>query len=205
MYYEIEDESGNISTLNLKQKVTDESVEILKTGDLAPLFYLRNDDGFPVTSINGFSQSGDSRSVIDLIHFKPLVLSFYCNCWGSYAPKHLAMIEKLAPQVEALGGQLLILTNESQKEIERIGRKLETELPIYHDKNYNVARSYGVYSETSPIWDRIAGISEEVFTPSLFVIGQDRRIAYAFVDENFDHTPDVKSVLKEVYIRKSGK
>ena len=205
MYYEIEDESGNISTLNLKQEVTEESVEIIRKGDLAPLFYLRNDDGFPVTSINGFSQSGDSRSVIDLIQFKPLVLSFYCNCWGSYAPKHLAMIEKLAPQVEALGGQLLILTNESQKEIERIGRKLETELPIYHDKNYNVARSYGVYSETSPIWDRIAGISEEVFTPSLFVIGQDRRISYAFVDENFDHTPDVKSVLKEVYIRKLRK
>jgi peroxiredoxin len=205
MYYEIEDELGNVATLQLKHRVTEEPVEPLKNGDLAPLFYLKNEEGFPVTSLTGFSLANDSRSILDLVQFKPLVLSFYCNCWGSYAPKHLAMIQKLAPKVEAFGGQLLILTNETQKEIERISKKLETELPIYHDKNYNVARSYGVYSETSPIWDRIAGISEEVFTPSLFVIGKDRRVAYSFVDENFDNTPDVKSVLKEIYDWKSKK
>jgi peroxiredoxin len=205
MYYEIEDELGNISTMQVKQRVAEEPVEVLKRGDIAPLFYLGNEEGFPVTSITGSSHSGESRSIIDLLLFKPVVLSFYCNCWGSYAPKHLAMIQRIAPQVEALGGQLLILTNESRKEIERIAKKLEIELPVYHDKNYNVARSYGVYSETSPIWDRIAGISEDVFTPSLFVIGKDRRIAYTFIDENFDHTPDVKAVLKEVYDWKSRK
>jgi peroxiredoxin len=205
MYYEIEDELGNISTLQVKPRVVEEPVETLKNGDIAPLFYLGNEEGLPVTSVTGSSHTGDSVSIIDLLQFKPVVLSFYCNCWGSYAPKHLAMIQKIAPQVEAFGGQLLILTNESRKEIERITKKLEIELPVYHDKNYNVARSYGVYSETSPIWDRIAGISEDVFTPSLFVIGKDRRIAYTFIDENFDHTPDVKSVLREVYDWKGKK
>lgn len=199
MYYEIEDELGNVSAIQLKDREPEHSLPVLKNGDFAPLFYLKNEEGAAITSLTGFSLSNDSRSIIDLLQFNPLVLSFYCNCWGSYAPKHLSAVQKLAPQVEALGGQLLILTNESQKEIERISRKLETELPIYHDKDYNVARSYGVYSETSPIWDRIAGISEEVFTPSLFVIGKDRRIAYNFVDENFDNTPDTKAILKEVY------
>lgn len=199
MYYEIEDELGNVSTLQLKQRVAEEQTNPPKEGDLAPLFYLRNEDGFPVTSLTNASPDSELRSILDLVKFKPLVLSFYCNCWGSYAPKHLEGIKALAPQVEALGGQLLILTNESQKEIERIGRKLDAGVPIYHDKNYNVARSYGVYSETSPIWDRIAGISEEVFTPSLFVLGRDRRVGYAFIDENFDNVPDIKTILKAVY------
>lgn len=199
MYYEIEDEVGNVSTIQLKQRIAEEQVEPPKKDDLAPLFYLRNKEGFPVTSLTGASADSESRSILDLVRFKPLVLSFYCNCWGSYAPKHLDVIKRLAPQVEALGGQLLILTNESQKEISRIAKKLETELPVYHDKNYNVARSYGVFSETSPIWDRIAGISDEVFTPSLFVLGRDRRVGYSFVDENFDGTPDIKAILTAIY------
>lgn len=199
MYYEIEDELGNVSTLNLKQRIEETQIEPPKAGELAPLFYLKNEEGLPVTSLTSTAADSESRSILDLVRFKPLVLSFYCNCWGSYAPKHLEAIKKLASQAEGLGGQLLILTNESHKEIARLGRKLETELPIYHDKNYNVARTYGVFSETSPIWDRIAGISEEVFTPSLFVLGRDRRIGYAFVDENFDNTPDVKAILKAVF------
>lgn len=198
MYYEIEDELGNVSTLQLKQRIAEEQIEPPRAGELAPLFYLRNEEGFPVTSLSGASDA-ESRSILDVVRFKPLVLSFYCNCWGSYAPRHLEALKALAPQVEALGGQLLILTNESQKEIGRIAGKLDAGALIYHDKNYNVARSYGVFSETSPIWDRIAGISEEVFTPSLFVLGRDRRVGYAFVDEDFDNTPDVKAVLKAVF------
>jgi peroxiredoxin len=205
MYYEIEDESGNVSTFRLRQRIADEQVEPPQKGELAPSFYLKNDEGFPVTSLSNVSSGNDSGSIIELVRFRPLVLSFYCNCWGSYAPKHLDSIRRLAPQVEALGGQLLILTNEPQKEIGRISKKLDLDVPIYHDKNFNVARSYGVFSETSPVWDRIAGISEDVFTPALFVIGADRRIAYSFVDENFDHTPDVKAILKAIYDGKRSK
>ena len=205
MYYEIEDEVGNISTIQLKERITDEQDEALKAGDFAPLFYLKSDEGSPVTSLTGVSESNDSRSLIELLRSKPLVLSFYCTCWGSYAPKHLAFLQETAPKIEAMGGQLLILTNESPKYIERLLKKLNTDLTIFHDKDHNVARSYGVFLETSPIWDRIAGISEEVFTPSLFVIGKDRRVSYTFVDENFDNTPNVKTLLKEVYKWKDKK
>ncbi|REA56877.1 alkyl hydroperoxide reductase [Dyadobacter luteus] len=202
MYYEIEDEVGNISTLQLRERQEEEEIEVHKSGDIAPLFYLKPDEGFQITSISG---SNESRSLIELLRSRPVVLSFYCTCWGSYAPKHLRMLQEIAPKIEALGGQLVVLSNESPKHIERLSKKLDTELAIYHDRDRNVARTYGVYSETSPIWDRIAGISEEVFTPSLFVIGKDRRISYAFVDENFDHSPDVKTILKEVYTWRNKK
>jgi peroxiredoxin len=199
MYYEIEDELGNISTLQLKERALDERAEALNAGDFAPIFFLKSREGIQVTSVSGFSVADDSRSLMDLIAYNPLVLSFYCPCWGSYAPKHLAALQELAPQIEALGGQLLVLTNESPKQIERISKKLNLDFTMIHDQDFNVARSYGVYSETSPIWDRIAGISEEVFTPSLFVIGKDRKVSYTFVDENFDGTPHRKEVLKSVY------
>lgn len=199
MYYEIEDELGNISTIQLKEREQDDSVEALNPGDFAPIFHLKSADGAQVTSISGFSIADDSRSLMDLIAYKPLVLSFYCPCWGSYAPKHLAALQELVPQIEALGGQLLVLTNESPKQISRIAKKLSLDFTLIHDKDFNVARSYGVYSETSPIWDRIAGISEEVFTPSLFVIGKDRKVSYIFIDDNFDGTPNRKELLKAVY------
>jgi peroxiredoxin len=205
MYYEIEDELGNVSTILVKERMEYESVKVISSGDYAPLFYLKTDDGFPVTSLSGFSVSDESRSLIDLLRVKPLVLSFYCTCWGSYAPKHFEMLQEIAPQIEALGGQLLVLTNELPKQIERLTRKLDAELSLFHDKDHNVARSYGVYSDTSPIWDRIAGISEEVFTPSLFVIGKDRKVSYAFVDENFDGSPDRKELLKSIYDWKDKK
>jgi len=205
MYYEIEDEVGNVSTIQLKERILNEPDQILKKGDFAPLFYLKSDEGFPVTSLTGVSISNDSRSLIELLRDKPLVLSFYCTCWGRYAPKHLAFLQEIAPKIEAMGGQLVVLTNESPKDIERMLRKMDAELTIFHDKDRNVARSYGVYSETSPIWDRIAGISEEVFTPSLFVIGKDRRIGYSFVDENFDNAPNSKDILKELYLWKDKK
>jgi peroxiredoxin len=199
MYYEIEDELGNVSTILVKDREQPESIEAIAAGDYAPLFYLRTDEGFPVTSLSGFSAAGESRSLIDLLRSKPLVLTFYCACWGSYAPKHFEMLQEIAPQIEAIGGQLLVLTNETPKQIERLTKKLDVDLNMFHDKDHNVARSYGVYSETSPIWDRIAGISDEVFTPSLFVIGRDRKVAYTFVDENFDGTPDRKELLKSIF------
>jgi peroxiredoxin len=205
MYYEIEDESGSVLTIQMKDRVQEQEATVLSTGDYAPLFYLKTDEGFPVTSLSGYSVTSESRSLIDLLRSRPLVLSFYCTCWGRYAPKHLEMLQEIAPKIDALGGQLLVLTNESPKHIERLNRKLDTELTIFHDKDHNVARSYGVFSETSPIWDRIAGISEEVFTPSLFVIGRDRRITYAFVDNNFDGTPDRKELLKGIYENRNKK
>lgn len=198
MYYEFEDESGNISTLQLREREAEEQVEVVSVNALAPLFSVKSVDGVQLTSMSSFT-TDDSKSLLDLIAYKPLVLSFYCPCWGRYAPKHLATLQEIAPQIEALGGQLLVLTNESSKQIERISRKLDLDFNIIHDKDFNVARAYGVYSETSPIWDRIAGISEEVFTPALFVIGKDRKVSYAFVDENFDGTPDRKVLLKSIY------
>ncbi|CAG5004860.1 hypothetical protein DYBT9275_03463 [Dyadobacter sp. CECT 9275] len=204
MYYEIEDELGNVSTIQLKERIS-ESVESLREGDIAPLFYLKSDEGFPVTSLTGFSVTGDTRDLMDLIQSKPLVITFYCTCWGSYAPKYLNFLQEITPQVEALGGQVLVLTTESPKQIERLSKKLDAELTFFHDKDHNVARSYGVFSETSPIWDRIAGISEEVFTPALFVVGGDRKVLYAFVDENFDGQPQVKRVLEKIYNFKNKK
>ncbi|MCE7066621.1 redoxin domain-containing protein [Dyadobacter sp. CY326] len=199
MYYEFEDEMGNISTLTLRDKEVLDPNPQLKTGDVAPNFHLRKEDGNFKTSLYEDALSIDSTSVTDMVLHKPLVLSFYCHCWGSYAPKHLEMLAETAQKVEAFGGQLLVLTNESPQEIERIVRRNKTDFPFYHDTNYQVARSYGVYSDTHPIWERVAGISEDVFTPALFVISKSRRITYSFIDENFDSRPQIKDVLKAVY------
>ena len=199
MYYEFEDEMGNVSTLTLREKEYIEPSPQLQPGDLAPNFHLRKEDGYFKTSLSEDTLSADSISVASMLQHKPIVLSFYCHCWGSYAPKHLELLNDITQKVEAFGGQLLVLTNESQQEIDRIIRKNKTDFPFYHDTNYQVARSYGVYSDVNPIWERIAGISEDVFTPSLFVITKTRRVAYAFTDENFDSRPDVKNILKHVY------
>lgn len=202
MYYEYQDEMGNVSTLTLREKEQVGFHPQLQNGDLAPNFHLRKDEGYFKTSLSEETSSADSISVTEMLQYKPLVLSFYCHCWGSYAPKHLDILSDIAQKVEAFGGHMLVLTNESQLEIDRIIRKNKTDFPLYHDTNYQVARAYGVYSDTNPIWERVAGISDDVFTPSLFVITRYRRIAYSFLDENFDRHPDVRDILKQVYASK---
>lgn len=76
---------------------------------------------------------------------------------------------------------------------------------IAQDVNNQIAREFGLYSPSHPIWDRIAGIEGEVALPATYVISQSQQIVYDFVDADFSTLVPAKEVLTAVYNRKLKK
>lgn len=194
MTLEFENELGEIRSLTSKPRLDAVALSPLKTGELAPFFSLAGSSGnWRTTNHLGAS----TLSLLDLIRTKPIVVSFYCPCWGRYAGPYLDTLIRLNEDLQRAGTELVVLSNESPKILARQGRTLN--FLFAHDADLRVSRQFGVYNEDSPVWDRVSGISDEAFIPALYVIGTDRRIAYHTLDENFDMPIDSAAVLSTVY------
>jgi peroxiredoxin len=92
--------------------------------------------------------------------------------------------------------ELVVLSNESPRSLARQGKELN--FLFAHDTNLEVSRQFGVYNEASPVWDRVSGISDEAFIPAVYVIDQNRQIAYHQIDENFDTAIDIGGIVDQV-------
>ncbi|ADB40785.1 peroxiredoxin family protein [Spirosoma linguale] len=197
MTLEFQNELGDIRSVTTLPRDKTVSVKPLLTGDMAPFFSLAGAPNDWRASVFGQKLPKAATSILDLINVRPLVVSFYCPCWGRYARPYLESLVRLNQALLAVDAELVVFSNESPSILARqIG---ELDFRVAYDAESTVARRFGVYSEDHPVWERISGISEDAFTPALYVIGQDRRIAYHVLDENFDRSLDAESVVSAVY------
>ncbi|MBD2753169.1 peroxiredoxin family protein [Spirosoma validum] len=197
MTLEFENELGDIRAVSSTlDRTRTERIRPLVTGDPAPFFSLAGAPNNWRASV--FAQNGSERttSVLDLVSVRPLVVSFYCPCWGRYALPYLNSLVQLHQNLLLAGADLVVFSNESPKTLERQVKGLD--FRVAYAAESTVAQRFGVYSEDDPVWERVSGISEEAFTPALYVIGLDRRIAYHFLDENFDRPLDQDAIFDVV-------
>lgn len=197
MTLEFENELGDIRTVNSSlYRSRKERVKPLVTGDLAPFFRLVGAAGNWQTSVFAQKSAERTTSVIDLISDRPLVVSFYCPCWGRYARPYLDSLVQLNQDLLLAGAELVVFSNESPRVLERQVKGLD--FRVAYDAESTVAQRFGIYSEDDPVWERVSGISDEAFTPALYVIGPNRQIAYHFLDENFDRSLDQDTIFNVV-------
>ncbi|GAB3504578.1 hypothetical protein GCM10027341_35110 [Spirosoma knui] len=196
MTLEFENELGEIRSIVTKTRRAPVSVSPLTTGDTAPFFNLTGGSGDWRASLFNYPTPGPTVSLLDLVTTKPVVVSFYCPCWGRYAGPYLDSLVKLNESLLELGVELVVLSNESPQSLRRQGKEMN--FLFAHDTDLQVSRQFGVYNEDSPVWDRVSGISDEAFIPALYVIDQDRQIAYHHIDENFDTPFDMETVVDQV-------
>ncbi|GAB3989642.1 hypothetical protein GCM10028807_14990 [Spirosoma daeguense] len=194
MTLEMVNELGDIRGVVVKDRQPVERANPLVTGELAPFFTLINTlDSWQATLFtNDFSDK--SLYLPDLLEVGPVVVSFYCPCWGAYARPFLTALTELAIKLHEEGGQLVVFTNENPRLLAR-----QTDISnmlMAHDAGNAVARRFGVYSETDPIWDRVSGISEDVYIPAIYVIDRFRKLQYHFLDENFEGFTDSEELLR---------
>lgn len=195
MTIEFEDVFGEVHSRVLKDRLPVIRTKPLLTGDKSPYFSLTNESN----EQHGLSPThipGQTTSVLELIRERPLVISFYCPCWGRYAKPYLEQLVSLSKQLKAVGAELLVFSNDPRKSLLR--QFPELDFRVAYDAGFTIARQFGIYSEEDPIWDRISGISDEVFTPALYVVGPDRTIVHHFLDENFDQSLHPDSVINAV-------
>jgi peroxiredoxin len=196
MTLEFTNELGDIRPVQVKPRHKSNAVSPLVTGDTAPFFSLSSAAGEWRSSLFNHAQPATSVSLLSLVATKPVVISFYCPCWGAYAEPHLDALISLNDELQKSGAELIVLSNESTKTLQRQGKTVD--FLFAYDADWQVARQFGVYSEDNPIWDRVSGISEEAFVPALYVVGPGRQIIYHEIDENFDSPLDTEAVLEAV-------
>ncbi|WP_288425730.1 redoxin domain-containing protein [uncultured Spirosoma sp.] len=190
MTLELVNELGDIQVRVVKDRQPIERVQPLKTADAAPLVAIANVGGYWSTADRPAFAQGNVLTLPKLVKQRPVVVGFYCPCWGRYADPFLTTLIDLAHQVDRAGGQLLVFANEHPRYLPQ--KALQAPMTLVYDADKIVAQQFGVYAETDPIWDRISGISEDVYIPALYVIDGNQQIRYHFLDENFegftDHT-----------------
>lgn len=134
-----------------------------------------------------------------LLQDGPLVISTYSPDWNEYGKEHLEILNKVYTSVRKSGANLLLLTTEYFKNIVYSIQEFDILYNILQDSENRISEALGVYSQYEPVWDRIAGITEDVPFPATFVIGTDRKVLYSFVSKDFEYLVPAKEIEKAVH------
>ncbi len=171
---------------------------------------LKNRDTIPSVRINlelgvwqhlpSGLQTAGTMFLHQLLQDGPLVISTYSPDWNGYAERHLKLLNSIYPRIHAVGGNLLVLTTEYYKNIVHTIQEYDLGFNMVQDYENRISEALGVYSKYEPVWDRIAGISEDVPFPATFVINADRRIVYDYVDRDFEYVVPEKEIEKAVKV-----
>ena len=145
----------------------------LKAGDLAP------DLDLPVLS----SEAGSApASLYRLLAGGPLVLKFVSGRSCPYTTLELRAYQRIFEQLRSLGGQLLVVSAHDAEDVALHRARDALSFPIVADPGRVAARRFGVLVPGVGCGAAAAPAEPITVLPATFVVGTDRRIAFAFVD-----------------------
>ncbi|MCP4911727.1 MAG: AhpC/TSA family protein [Oligoflexia bacterium] len=138
---------------------------------------------------------------------KPVVLKFYRGHWCPYCQVELKEYQKYKEEIEKAGYQLIVLTPDSKKYIDKFKKKQKVTIDIYQDKDNAIAKKFGIAfkldKELQPIYMQF-GIDltksqgnnqNELPLPGTYVINKDGTIKYAFIDSDYKKRLDPQDLL----------
>ena len=171
---------------------------VLREGHLAPLFELP--DAF-----------GQDVRLDTLLQQGPVVLSFYRGAWCPFCNLELRALQKVLPELKALGASLVAVSPELPDYSLPMVQRNGLEFPVLTDRGNAVARQFGI---VFALEGEIRRISLEVFqvdlpkfngdqswdlpVPATFVIAPDRTVRLAFFDPEFRHRVEPQAVVDAV-------
>jgi len=153
--------------------------------------------GSRVPPIIVFTPDGKQANLATEVSAKPTVLVIYRGNWCVYCQKQLADLQKIEPELLALGYQILGVSPDAPAELKKTidGRKLHYRL--LSDLQMNVARTLGVayYVDAGTRRDlERFGVSLQSMqgqpewmlpVPAVFLIGADGRIRWEYVNPDY--------------------
>ena len=132
----------------------------MQTGDVAPDFKLKDQDG-------------NERTLSTMLLNGPVVLFFYPAAMSTGCTKESCHFRDLAAEFSALGGQRLGISMDNVERQSQFTRRNRLDYPLLADEVGAVAKLYGVKRSLDLLKVR----------RSTFVIGQDQRIADVITSE----------------------
>ncbi len=156
----------------------------MKAGDTVPDFELPN-------------QRGEPRRLSDYLAASPVVLNIYRGGWCPYCNMEMKALHAVQGKIEARGARLVGMAPESPDKALSTAERNEISIDILSDAGNRVAEKLGLVFELPqalrPIYEKF-GIdipghngdqSFKLPVPATYIIGQDRVIAYAFVNADY--------------------
>ncbi|MEA5259043.1 redoxin domain-containing protein [Arcicella aquatica] len=169
----------------------------LKIGSRLPLL--------PISSVCGFWKhfseevNPQKLTLQQVQQNKPLVVSFLSGGWNEYGLKHFNTLKASYQEILALGGDLLVVVQASKEETKELVEYFNLPFNVIADSANQIAKQFGIYSQEFAVWNRIAGISEDVPVPATYVISQQGRIVYDAIDEDFSKPFSPSEMLGAVF------
>ncbi|WP_128547909.1 redoxin domain-containing protein [Larkinella soli] len=134
----------------------------------------------------------------DLLVNGPLVVAFYSSGWNGYAEPYLQKLTRLYTRLRQAGTNLLVLSPDSVDHLQSLVEQQDLPFTIAQDADNFIADQFGVHSASDLVWNRIAGITEDVPFPGLFVVGQNREVLFSYVDKDFTEDFPRREVLERL-------
>jgi peroxiredoxin len=169
----------------------------VQRGDMAPDFTLTNAKGAPVTLSRLLAQG-------------PVVLTFYRGGWCPYCNLHLRAYQKALPEIRAAGGQLVAVTPEPPDKSLTTAEKNALEFEVLSDVKGEAGRAYRLFFDLSEELRQLYAASGNDLSkwnadgewhlpmPATYVIGQDGRVTFAFVDAEYRNRAEPADLVAAV-------
>ncbi len=167
----------------------------VSVGEKFPNLNISNESLVSSLSSNRFS----TTQVRHLASNKPLVISFLSEGWNQYAFEHLQKLRASYQEIVALGGELVVIVQGQTKEVQEFASYFQIPFQLVADPTHTIATQLGLYDEEFPVWESVAGISENVTIPAVYTIGRNGKIVYAAIDKHFDNPFSITEMLASVY------
>ncbi len=184
------------SIIDLKSK--NQKSQALQAGGWAPNFVLS-------------TPHGELVSLQSLLHNGPVVVVFYQGGWNPYCNIQLKALQAHAHEIQELGGQLVAISPESPEYGLTTALAHQLSFDVLNDQDNMIAQRYGlnftIPANLRNVYENLGidliqnnrSVSFELPMAATYVIDQERRIAYSFVEEDFSKRAPISDILSVLY------
>lgn len=170
--------------------------DALNVGDKAGNFTLKNALGNEVT-------------LYDELKNGPVVLTWYRGGWCPYCNIALSKLQSILPEIKAAGATLIALSPQIPDQSMATKEKQELEFEVLSDIGNKVGKEYKIVFKlddaTHERYESGFGLSDfngdsegELPIPVTYVVGTDKIIKYAFVDDDYSLRADNGAIIDEL-------
>ena len=179
------------------QSLAQEKPYELKIGETAPNFTAKDQDGQAV-------------ELYKILEKSPVVLMFYRGAWCPYCNKQLSEIQDSLKFINEKGGVVIAVTPEQPEFVQKTIKKTNASFKIIHDKDLKVLKAYHVnYTLSDAMLKNFGRARKRMLdankdngpnlpVPATYIIGQDKKVLYAFFDPDHTKRATIGNILKNL-------
>lgn len=166
--------------------------------------------GDEALNFQGIDQNGKAFELYDALEKGPVVLMFYRGFWCPHCNKQLSQMEDSLNFITDKGGIVVAVTPEKPESINKTIDKTGASFKIIHDKDLSIMNTYHVafrmeeallkkYKKWGIDLDSANGENgPNLPVPATYIIGQDKKILFAFFDPDYKKRATVGKILQNL-------